>query len=294
MTDELDLIWNAGTPVKFNDLPKYSLWSKRMLGLLNWSRIERSEGELKREFENEQYFPLYQQLLADETVKDVNCLTSKFYQLSDLCYTMKGNFRVLPFTDAMRLGTLWILHYLSKFADLENTSAIVDIGAGAGQVILQIALSNMFNNTSFYALERMQSAREIIKIISYRNNCKINVDNCDIMSKTIAKNIPEKAILYTSYVLTYALNTQKDTIESFCDLKPALVFNFEPFASFCDQNTLYGELCAKYLEINKYNTSFDIELYKRNGKTIDIIYKEGNIFGDNPYLPASLIVWKPR
>lgn len=294
MSDELDLIWNAGILVKFNDLPKHSIWSKRMLGLLNWSRIERSDKELEREFENEIYFPLYQQLLSDENIKDIDSLSSKLYKLNDVCCSRKGNFRVFSFTEARRLWGLWILHYLSKFADLDNTSAIVDIGAGAGQVILKIALSNVFNNTSFYALERMHSAREIIKILSHRNNCNINIDYCDFMSKNIANCIPENAILYTSYVLQVMTHHPKDIIDNFCDLKPAMVFNFEPFISFYDQNTIYGELCAKYLGINKYNTTFDSVLHNSNGKTIDIIYEEGNIFGTTPYLPGSLIVWKPK
>ncbi len=290
--NKFDYIWNLGIDVDFNDLPKYNTWSNRLLGLVDWFRIDRSPEELEREFEKDTYIPQYQYAQSNTNLTDVFELSQQLYKTHEICCVHKGNFRLLSFFDALMADVWIVLYYLTKFT--VDAKAIVDIGAGNGSVIISAALSGLFPNVEFYALDHMLTAQKIVNLLSERNGCKVITGDCNLLDKSISKYIPEGAVLYTNYVLHELTHHPKDIVERICALKPSVVLNFEPFVTFCNQETLYGQMCARYLDINKYNTTFDHILKKCNGKTIDIVYEESNLFGKNPYLPKSLIVWKPR
>jgi hypothetical protein len=293
---EINEIWQKGTIIDFNSLPEFSPWSARMLGLTDWTRVERSPGELEREFETETYIPQYQAAVQNTNITDANELLQKIYGLSDMCCVRSNEFRKLCSKDAHKVDALFTLSYLQRFCRNIEITGIVDVGAGNGRIIIPIALSEVGKSFSvnFYALERMATGRKIIELLAKRSNCDIIVGDCDISNDISEWDIPPNSLIYTNYVLTALTSHPKDIIEQICTLKPAMVMNFEPFVTFHSQNTLYGQLCRRYIDINKYNTTFDNELRKHNGKTIEIIHEEGNIFGINPYLPKSVMIWKPK
>jgi hypothetical protein len=54
---------------------------------------------------------------------------------------------------------------------------------------------------------------------------------------------------------------------------------------------MYGQLCSSYLKINKYNMKYGSELREIDEKDILVVKEEYGLFGNNPYLPVSLISW---
>ena len=55
---EVQKIINNAQEVSLNDLPKYSPWPSRMIGLSKWERGERTPKDVEREYEKEKYQPV--------------------------------------------------------------------------------------------------------------------------------------------------------------------------------------------------------------------------------------------
>ena len=75
--------------------------------------------------------------------------------------------------------------------------------------------------------------------------------------------------------------------------KPILVINFEPLFEIHDERTTHGNLCKNYILKNGYCINHYSLMQKMvKQKKIEIIKFEKNIFGSNPILPLSKIIWK--
>jgi hypothetical protein len=50
----------------------------------------------------------------------------------------------------------------------------------------------------------------------------------------------------------------------------------------------------RYIEVNDYNTNLVTELHERRDRgVIEIVEERPAVFGSNPLLAASVIVWRP-
>jgi hypothetical protein len=285
-------IWENAPEIPFNELPQYSPWSARMLGLSDWKRSERTEDELEREFELETYAPQYDYLVKNKNVNDFYSLHTSIYpEMNSAVCVIKNKFKKLSMENAISMDVAVIAKRVNSFLP---ASAIVDIGAGNGRTIITLGTQKEFTDIPLYALEKMVSARNIINTMSLRNNMPVVVGQCDLTKNPLTViDIPKDAIIYTNYVIHEIGILPEDIIESFIRLNPKMVIHFEPFLSFYDPMTIHGQFRIAYMKINKYNMEFDAQLHQLNGNLIEIVAEEENIFGMNPYLPKSMIAWRP-
>ncbi len=293
MKNYTEIIKNA-REVNLNDLPKYSPWPERILGLSEWKREERTSEDIEREYEKETYLPFVKMLSENTNIKTSHDLCAEFYkgrENGNIC-VIEDRFKQLSWEEAFLVENAIIANCLKQHLP---APAIVDLGAGPGSTVLALASMPEFANIQMYALEKMQSARKVIKILAERNNINLNVGECDLSSDRLTtENIPEGSILFINIVISVITRSTQKIIETILQYKPKIVFHFEPFYGCNDLKTLYGQFCAKYMEINKYNMIFDSELKELDGKILDIVYEKKNYFGNNPFFPKSIIAWKPR
>jgi hypothetical protein len=284
--------WKDALEVSFDELPKYSPWSARMLGLSEWSRPDRTEDDLEREFERETYIPQYYFLTKNKKINDFYSLHTSIYpEMKTAVCVMKNQFKKLSMENAISMDVAVIEKWIVSFLP---ASAVVDVGAGNGRTIITLGSKKEFADIPLYALEKMPSARNIIKTMALRNNKPVIVGQCDLTKNPFTTaDIPENSVIYTNYVIHEMGCLSEDIINAFLSLKPKMVIHFEPFISFYDMKTMRGQLWAAYMKINKYNIEFDALLHRLNGDLIEIVAEEENIFGINPYLPKSMIAWRP-
>ncbi len=58
---------------------------------------------------------------------------------------------------------------------------------------------------------------------------------------------------------------------------------------------MLGLMQRRYVEINGYNTNLLSVLHKhRDDGKIDILVETPQIFGMNPFLPVSVLAWRPK
>ena len=290
---ECEEIWERAPEVAFDDLPQFDKWSARMLGLEAWEREERTPEDAEREYDREKYTPEYEYLLRHPEINQYHGLqqSGAYSQESVIC-TRKKRFRRFNNEEALQIHCKFIAEYVA--AEMP-APALVELGAGDGRTILSMATDPRLQGTRLFALEKMNAGQKIIQEMAKRRGLSPIIGPCDLSEEVITSvSIPEGAVFFTSVVWFMLQTPARQLVDSLLRFKPKMVFHFEPFGCFYDLNSLYGQLCASYLRINKYNCANGNELKQLHGKSIEIVHEEFAVIGNNPFLPFSLIAWKPK
>lgn len=275
-----------------DDLPKYSAWAKRLLGIEAWSPKHKNAQELEREYEGEKWGPLLHQLhqsrplnieiadrLALGTPQEVLCFDDGQFEPVGLLTASQRYVQIVK--DELR-------PYLSK------ASALVELGSGYGTIILNIAKDPDFAHLSLHAGEFAKSGVEAIRLIAQAEEKKITAASCDFFNLQLSElQIPESALIFTSYALACVPELPNSFMDALMEAKAIAVVHIEPCYEHCDEKSLFGLLRKKYFEVNDYNRNLRTLLaqYEAEDK-ITMLTEKPVLFGSNPLLPVSVLAWK--
>ena len=274
-----------------NDLPLFSSWPARLLGLESWEKKIKTPQEVTREFEYETWGPLL------ETVKK----TDKFLRVEDvdemvfhdtqvfLC-SVGNHLTMLNYQDAQKKYLNLFEKILKKYLP---ASALIELGAGYGSVLIPLARGKSFSNVPVYAGEYTASGIELIQMLSKREKKQIITGHCDFnLPGFLDFEIPPGGIIFTSFSAHYLPKVTEKFVDSFLSLNPKVIINVEPCYDHFTGDTLIDLMRRRYIEVNDYNRNL-VTLLKdceREGK-IKILEELPLLFGTNPLLPASILVW---
>lgn len=281
--------------VTLNDLPKFSPWPHRLLGLTPFEQKKKTHRELVREYEQEKWGKLLEMVQnAPQQVTLPWVLECVFSQRSeDEFIIVKEECKLVPAQEGRALTLQVILSHLRHYLPSHH---IVELGAGFGNILIDIAQQKDFSGAEFYAGEFTQSGQKIIQILTKNQGIKCTTGNCDFNRDPIIDlSIPENAIIYTAMSAVCVPQLQDHFIDNLIQLKPKVVVHFEPCYEALDSNTLLGALCQKYIEFNDYNRNL-LSLIKRyvDKGEVELIDVKPNVIGTNPLLPLTIISWRPR
>lgn len=274
-----------------NDLPNYSLWPARLLGLEKWEPKIKTREEIAREFEYEKWGQLL------EKVEKINVPLS-VEDVDEWCNQDNPNHLC---SIGKRLVLLNYREVHKKYLDLLEkilkkylpASALIELGAGYGRVVIPLARRKPFCNIPVYAGEYTVSGTKLIQILSQSEKKQIFSGHCDFnLPNFLDFEIPPGGIIFTSYSAHYLPKMTNKFIESFLSLNPKVIINIEPCYDHFTGNTLIDLMRRRYIEVNDYNKNLVMLLkeHERNGK-IEILEEHRSVFGINPFLPASILVW---
>ncbi len=277
-----------------NDLPKYSPWPARLLGLEPFDSKVRTLDDIEREYGHDKWGALLERAKhADKplTVDDVDVWFNE--GTPEFLISIKDKLEPSTQIDACNKYYFNIVYdTLVKHAP---ASALVELGAGYGSVLFHLSRREPFSSMPLMAGDYTDSGLELMKLIAETHKVKLEVAHCDFTHPNLTDlPIPEDAIIYTSFAAKCVPNLPDSFVESLVKFRPKVVVNFEPCYHHYDQDSLLGFLRRKYVEVNDYNRNF-IPLLKKYEKKglIKILSEETNIFGVNALLPASIIAWSP-
>lgn len=280
--------------VTLNDLPRYSHWPARLMGIDKWEQRKKNPKEINREYEHEKWGPLLERVKqtgGKVTIDEVNewqldCLSDM------LCAKGLHALDILGPAEA----------YLCYMELVENTlrkylpaTALVELGAGYGSIILPLAKKHPFSGTNIIAGEYTKSGAQLIKTLAKNENLKVSSGRCDFNTEPLTDlSIPEGALFYTSYAICYVPTLDNNHIDRLRSYKPSVVVHFEPCYEHHDPATLLGLMRRRYIEVNDYNINLvSILNQQQKANKIKIIAEQSSVFGNNPFLPISIIVWAP-
>jgi SAM-dependent methyltransferase len=275
-----------------NLLPRYSPWPARLLGIEPWETKKKNAPEIIREFEDEKWGPLWATVSSSGRPIGLEDVEKIVYDDSKeiMCWA-QNRLQLMSTKDArkMQLGLI-----ASTLKALRSSTSIVEIGAGYGQIILNLAKDQDFKDADLIAVEYTQSGVKLLNHLAKFHNRKLTTARCDLAATPIMNiDIPKGSIIFTSYAACY-LPPQNAFIENIVALKPAMIIHFEPLFEHCDEETLLGVMQKSYIQRNDYNQNLMSLIHSDNAKgKIDIITEDKQIFGMNPLLPMSVVAWRP-
>lgn len=282
----------SNTTYTVNDLPRFSPWPARLLGLEPWVAKRKTPAEVTREYEYEKWGPLLaacSRMEGELTIERADAYV--FAGTSPCLCLIAGTFTVLQTLDAHRLYRDFISDTLRNYMP---ASAVVELGCGYGTILLNLATRAAYAGIPFLAGEYTPSGVELTRRLAASMGVSARVELFDLedpFRSTLP--IPEDAIVYTSYTTPYVPVLSDAYVRLLAARRPRAVIHFEPCYEHCANDTLVGLLCRRYIEINDYNRNLVTMLaqQERLGR-IRLVENRPAVFGMNPLLPASVVAWR--
>jgi hypothetical protein len=277
-----------------DELASWSPWPARLLSIDPFEIKHKTTEAIIREFGDDKWGALLK-LFADKsefTLADVEAMEQNVEELIP-CFERHLGFYLAMAKEANSQQIKLYSDTLSPHVD--RASCLVELGAGYGSKLLALSEIAPFNKLPLYAAEYTQSGCDLIELIAQKASKQVKVGHCDFDKlNIIGLEIPENAIIFTSYSVHYVPALRKKFVDFISKLKPKVVVHFEPCYEYFDSHTLHGLMCKRYMELNGYtqNIASGIE-----AGCLEIGAKfeaDRNLFGSNPFLPLSIIQWTPQ
>ncbi len=279
--------------IDFNSISNYHSWPKTLLDNVKLSVKHKTIDQVIREFGDEKWTQIYT-LLKNKPGINLNQLEELINKEEKLNVSViRGNFFE---TSNSKINAIYIeilKKTLLKYSNQYQT--IVEIGAGYGSKILQIASCDEFINNKFVAGELTQQGQGLIKKLASNMDLNMNVGYCDILNGDYSElKIPDNSIIFSFYSAHYVSDFKKSLYKKILKLNPSIIIHFEPIYEALSSNNIYELMCRKYIKINDYNTNLlqTIKLLEADKLLSFTIQK--NVLGSNPFLPISIIECKPN
>ena len=279
--------------ITLDSIASYSPWPARLLGLEPFSVKHKSSSEVMREFGDEKWGALLEMFsgISNFTLANVEA------KEKDLKAIIPSFDRQLGFyLGESEKSDITVMKYMEEtlrpYSD--GASCLVELGAGYGAKILNLSDILSLNSLDLIAFEYTKSGCDLINLVAKHSNKNIDVGQFDFNTLNFGgMQIPENAIIFTSYAIHYVPQLRDDFVKFLCQFKPKVVVHFEPCYDYFDQKTIHGLMCRRYMELNGYtkNIGSSIEAgCKQVGANIKV---QKNVHGTNPFLPFSIIEWEP-
>lgn len=281
-------------PYTIDDLPRFSPWPARLLGLEPWEQRHKTPEEILREYEDEKWGPLLERLRAAEreiAIEEVDGWAREGSTAS-LC-SIGERLELLSPREAHARYLNLVEDVLKEFLP---ASALVELGAGYGSIILALATRGPFAQMRVMAAEYAPSGVELLRCIAKGQRLEIEVGHCDFASSWVADmTIPQGALIFTSFATPYVPRLSPDFVKALCTYRPQAVVHLEPCYEHCNSQALLGLLRRRYIQVNDYNTNLVTLLHDQQERgLIRILEERPTVFGMNPLLAASVIAWIPQ
>jgi len=275
------------------NLPRYSPWPARLLGLEPWQCRVKNSATVLEEFDVEKWGALLAKAKLHDpppTVDDVQswelegvaaqpCWVGTHYELLT---PIKAKAK------ALELLRSTLMPYLPA-------AALVELGAGYGGVFLPLVKNDAFRRMPLYAGEFSPSGLELLRLLAETEDIRVVSGSCDFASKSITElSIPEGAVIFTFYAAHYIPELSAEFVAGLARFRPRVVVHFEPCPEHTDKSTLLGLMRFRYSQVNGYNQNLVSLLHERErAGAIQILEERRAVLGINTLLPASVIAWAP-
>ncbi len=280
-------------PAGLNDLPRYSRWPARLLGLEPWSRPPRTPADNAREYEGEKWGPLLARARA--AGRPVPLAEVDGWVISEDAEVLASEGDT-PVPLTVRAGVARHRDLVAEtLARYWPASALVELGCGYGGVIVDVARRPAFRGASLLAAEYTPSGAELTGLVAAAEGLAVRTGRCDFLRPDVTDlPVPEGAVIFTSFAAHYAPELPATFVEALLRPRPRAVVHFEPCHEHCDERTLLGLFRKRYIEVNDYNRNLVSLLRERQAAgTVRLLEERPAVFGTNPLLPASVIAWAP-
>jgi hypothetical protein len=276
-----------------DQLPKFSKWPARLLGLEPWETKQKTTEEIEREFGREKWGALLARFKESPgaRLEDVDK-----WAAGDPGTTLASVDEHIVEMSAEESHDAYIAFIANALEPRLPASALVELGCGYGSVILGLARKAAFQDIPYFAADFTSTGPELARLIAREEGITLTTGAADLRNNPVTSlDVPEGALIYTAYAAQYVEPVTDELVKGLIALEPTAVVHVEPVYEHCDPSTLLGLLRQRYIEVNGYNRKLSTILHHHEQLgSLEIIQESVPGFGPNPLLAASVIAWKPR
>jgi hypothetical protein len=276
-----------------DDLPHFSPWPARLLGLAPWQARQKTAQEVTREYDKEKWGPLLEKarrLGRAATVEQVDDWI--FEQPTEVLCSVNGEFRQMQAREASHHHRQLVAEVLQQYLP---AAAVVELGCGYGGIILQLARLRAFQGIPLLGGEYAPSGVELTRLLAAAQGMPLQVAGCDFRRAGLTElAVPRDALVFTSFATHYVPELAPAFVDTIAAWRPRAVVHFEPCYEHCQDVSLLAMLRRKYIEVNDYNRNLITLLHQKEAAgAIRVLEEKRAVFGANPLLPASVVIWTP-
>ena len=278
--------------VDLNNLPAWSVWPARLLGLAPWTIPSRTLQKVEQEYDKEKYAQCldyyYIHAGGNVTPEEIKQFELGRGADSQICISYGDDLYETSLTEARA-------EYYGLFQDtlrreVERCETVVELGCGYGYNLWM--LKQHFPTKTFLGGEYSDNAIRLVSHL-YQHDPKIRVlyfNFCDHQSYSLLKEVKPPIVMFTMHAIEQ-LQSSAPVLDAILRYRESIqaVFHFEPVYQLHDE-TLLGLMRRRYAELNDYNRDLLFELQQRS--YIRILSIQANVIGLNPLNPTSVLEWE--
>jgi len=292
-TSDRYISWPEGKDrikVGLDDLPKWSQWPARLLGVAPWETPSRTIEKIDQEYDKDKYarcldyFTGAERQITPEKVKQFEFGLDLDHKI---CISIGDELYEITLKEARLIYYDMMLN--AMHTELEKCKTVIELGAGYGFNLWW--MQQKYENRYFWRGEYSKNAVELASHL-YRDNPWIKVVYFNFLEPATYELIAQAeppVVIFTAHAIEQLPHSSLvfDNLLQYRD-KIQAVFHFEPVYEL-HRESLLGLMRRRYTEINNYNKDLLSELQSR--AYICIIELQGDMFGLNPLNPTSIIHW---
>ena len=279
--------------IGINDLPKYSPWCKKIMSLEEEQIHYKTPKEVRREYADEKWGEVCNILDKNPKIR-LHELESKLFTNNKSPIFFNSKFILMSAWDARQ--KLYSLYCEKMKPYSKSMQCLVELGAGYGSVILNLLCRNRGGGAKAFSGEYTSSGLKAQSILAGNEGIDITTGECDFyqLTKSPVFRAAKHGVVFTSWAAAYVPAMTQAFVDYFLEFEPQYVIHFEPCYEFYSMDTLHGQMCRRYMQLNDYNRNL-MKILREAEQTnkIEIMHIEKNFWGANPFSPISMIVWKP-
>jgi hypothetical protein len=277
--------------IALQDLPRWSDWPARLLGIASWKIPERTIEKIDSEYDKDKYAKCLAYLEGQSgsvTPEQVKQFEFGSNQDRSICISLGDDLYELSLKEARSMYYDLLSEALAP--EIAKSNSVVELGAGYGYNLWM--LRDRFREKTFFGGEYSANATQIATRL-YADSDRISVRQFNFYSPESYQflgGLKPPILILTSHAVEQIpraaplldnLAIHRDRIGS--------VFHFEPVHGK-PGSTLLQLLRYRYTETNDYNRDLLPELAGR--QNVEIVSRRDNVYGMNPLNPSSIIHWR--
>lgn len=278
------------TEIDINDLPKWTDWPARLLGLSDFKNVLRDRAKIESEYSKDKWQKCLDSFEASGRKMNAADLRREYYDLNSAklrAGVVDGKIVAANNAEIMERYDIKLMSAVAE--SVRDCSTIIELGCGFGHILWM--LRDAFPGKTYRGGDYAESAVSLAQKL-FHDTPDISVQKFDFYAERydIIEKAKGQVVVYTSQALEQIPRSASvvETLAKYKD-KIARVIHIEPAFALYD-TSLLGLMRRRYIEINDYNR--DLVSTLQNRRDVEVLRLEADSIGWNPFNSLALVEWR--